>query len=39
MAVQRSVDLLPVHRAVDQKLKRDRLPSTLSRAEDRIIGW
>ena len=34
-------NLLPVHRIVNQKLKRDRLPSaaTLSRAEDRIIGW
>jgi len=34
-------NLLPAHRDVNQKLKRDRLPSApaLSRAEDRIIGW
>ena len=34
-------NLLPAHREVNQRLKRDRLPSatTLFRAEGRIIGW
>jgi SAM-dependent methyltransferase len=34
-------NLLPAHRTVNQKLKRDRLPSasTLSRGEQRISGW
>jgi hypothetical protein len=34
-------NLLPAHRQVNQKFKRDRLPSasTLYRAEGRIIGW
>jgi hypothetical protein len=34
-------NLVPAHREVNQKLKRDRLPSAaaLFRAEDRIIGW
>jgi hypothetical protein len=34
-------NLLPAHRQVNQRLKRDRLPSasTLYRAEGRIIGW
>ena len=34
-------NLLPAHREVNQRLKRDRLPSaaTLFRAEARIIGW
>jgi SAM-dependent methyltransferase len=34
-------NLLPTHREVNQRLKRDRLPSAaaLSRAEDRIIDW
>jgi hypothetical protein len=34
-------NLLPAHREVNQRLKRDRLPSAaaLFRAEDRIIGW
>lgn len=34
-------NLLPAHREVNQRLKRDRLPSasTLFRAEDRIVDW
>jgi hypothetical protein len=34
-------NLLPAHREVNQRLKRDRLPSatTSFRAEGRIIGW
>lgn len=34
-------NLLPTHREVNQRLKRDRLPSAtaLSRAEGRIIAW
>jgi hypothetical protein len=34
-------NLLPTDRNVNQRLKRNRLPSaaTLSRAEDRIVGW
>src|SRR5690242_2069666 len=34
-------NLLPAHREVNQRLKRDRLPSatTLFRAEGRIVGW
>jgi hypothetical protein len=34
-------NLLPTHREVNQKFKRDRLPSAaaLARAEIRIIGW
>ena len=34
-------NLLPSHRQVNQRLKRDRLPSAsmLYRAEGRIIGW
>jgi hypothetical protein len=34
-------NVLPTHREVNQKLKRDRLPSAaaLARAESRIIGW
>ena len=34
-------NLLPAHREVNQRLKRDRLPSatTLFRAEGRIISW
>jgi SAM-dependent methyltransferase len=34
-------NLLPTHRDVNQRLKRDRLPSAaaLSRAEGKIIGW
>jgi hypothetical protein len=34
-------NLLPAHRTVNQRLKRDRLPSasTLSRAKDEIIRW
>jgi hypothetical protein len=34
-------NLLPTHREVNQRLKRDRLPSasTLFRAEERITGW
>jgi hypothetical protein len=34
-------NLLPAHREVNQRFKRDRLPSatTLFRAEDRIVGW
>jgi HNH endonuclease len=34
-------NLLPAHREVNQRLKRDRLPSatTLFRAEGWIIGW
>ena len=34
-------NLLPTHREVNQRLKRDRLPSatTLFRAGGRIIGW
>jgi hypothetical protein len=34
-------NLLPAHREVNQRLKRDRLPSatTLFRSERRIVGW
>jgi hypothetical protein len=34
-------NLLPAHREVNQRLKRNRLPSatTLSRSEERIVGW
>jgi SAM-dependent methyltransferase len=34
-------NLLPAHRLVNQRLKRDRLPaaSTLAQAEERIRGW
>ena len=34
-------NLLPAHREVNQRLKRDRLPSalTLAGAEERIVGW
>jgi hypothetical protein len=34
-------NLLPTHRVVNQRLKRDRLPSasTLFRGEERITGW
>jgi hypothetical protein len=34
-------NLLPAHREVNQRLKRDRLPSatTLFRAARRIVGW
>jgi hypothetical protein len=34
-------NLLPAHRAVNQRLKRDRLPSALAleRAGERILGW
>jgi hypothetical protein len=34
-------NLLPTHREVNQRLKRDRLPSAtrLFRAEGRIVGW
>src|SRR5712691_2067473 len=34
-------NLLPAHREVNQRLKRDRLPSatTLFRAEGRIVSW
>ena len=34
-------NLLPAHRLVHQRLKRDRLPSasTMSRGEARITGW
>ena len=34
-------NLLPAHRRVNQRLKRDRLPSasTMSRGEARIMGW
>jgi hypothetical protein len=34
-------NLLPAHREVNQRLKRNRLPSatTLFRAEGRIVGW
>lgn len=34
-------NLLPAHREVNQRLKRDRLPSasTLAGAEDRIVDW
>src|SRR5918998_411149 len=34
-------NLLPAHRAVNQRLKRDRLPSAaaLERAGERIVGW
>jgi hypothetical protein len=34
-------NLVPAHREVNQRFKRDRLPSatTLFRAEGRIVGW
>jgi hypothetical protein len=41
MALSDLWNLLPTHREVNQRRKRDRLPaaSTLFRAQSRIIGW